>query len=85
MWVKEQGASSLRRWHPHLVQVHQEGHVAAQVGRQFPIFGAQQQSLGRPVGALLLPGCVHLLHSFSAVVQNHFAVPWRDDGKKEVF
>lgn len=57
--------------------MHQEGHVAAQVSGQFALFGAQQESLRRPVGALLLPGCVHFFDSFSAVVQHHFAVPWR--------
>lgn len=72
------GTSSACRSRPHLVQVHQESHIAAQVSCQFAVFGAEQESLRRPVGALLLPGCVHFFHPFSAVVQHHFAVPWRE-------
>lgn len=55
--------------------MHQEGHVAAQVGGQFAVFSGQQESFRRSVGALLLSGRVHFFNSFSAVVQHHFTVP----------
>ena len=55
--------------------MHQEGHVAAQVGGQFAVFGGQQESFGGSVGALLLSGRVHFFNSFGAVVQHDFTVP----------
>lgn len=54
--------------------MHQKGDIAAQVGGEFAIFGGQQESFRRSVGALLLSGCVHLFNSFSAVVQHHLTV-----------
>lgn len=71
----------VRRLPAHLIQVHQEGHVAAKVSGQLAVFGAQHESLRWPVWALLLPGCVHFLDPFSAVVQHHFAIPWRGTEK----
>lgn len=59
----------------HLVQVHHKGDVAAHVGGDFPVFGGQGESFRGPVGALLLPGRVHLLNALGAVVQHHFTVP----------
>ncbi len=59
----------------HFIQVHQEGDVATQVGGEFSIFGGQQESFRRSVGALLLSGRVHFFNSFSTVVQHHFTVP----------
>ena len=61
--------------HAYLIQVHQEGDIGAQVGGQFAILGVQCEALWRSVWTLLLPGRVHLLYSFGAVVQNHFTVP----------
>lgn len=58
----------------HLIQMNQEGDVVAHVGGKFAVFGCQQKSFGRSVGALLLPSCVDLLHSFGAVIQHHFTV-----------
>lgn len=48
--------------------MNQEGHIAAQVGGQFAVFGGQQESFRRSVGTLLLPGRVHFFNSFGAVV-----------------
>lgn len=59
----------------HLIQMHQEGDVAAQVSCEFAVFPGQQESFRRSVGALLLSGRVHFFNSFSAVVQYHFTVP----------
>lgn len=56
--------------------MHHEGDIAAQAGSEFAIFGGQQESFRGSVGTLLLSGCVQFLHSFRAVVQHHFAVPW---------
>lgn len=55
--------------------MHQEGDIVAQGGGQFAIFGGQQESFRRSIGALLLSGRVHFFDSFGAVVQHHFAVP----------
>lgn len=53
----------------------QEGDVASQVGGEFSVSAGYQESFGRSVGALLLPGRVYLFNSFGAVVQHHFTVP----------
>lgn len=55
--------------------MHQKGHVVAHVGGEFAIFGGQQESFWRSVGALLFSGRVHFFNSLSAVVQHHFTVP----------
>lgn len=55
--------------------MHHKGDVAAHVGGDFPVFGGQAESFRGPVGALLLPGRVHLLDALGAVVQHHFTVP----------
>lgn len=64
--------------------MNQEGHVAAQVGGEFAVFGGQQESFRRSVGALLLSGRVHFFNSFSAVVQHHFTVPLEKIPKNEI-
>lgn len=59
----------------YLIQMHQEGHVAPQVGGQFAVFSGQQKSFWTSIGTLLLSGRVHFFNTFSAVVQHHFTVP----------
>lgn len=52
----------------HLIQMDQEGHIAAEVSSQFAIFCGQQEPFWRSYGALLFYSGVHLLHSFCTIV-----------------
>lgn len=52
----------------HLIQMNQEGHIAAEVSSQFAIFCGQQEPFWRSDGALLFYSGVHVLHSFCTVV-----------------
>lgn len=64
----------------YLIQMDQEGHIAAKIGSQFSIFCGQQEPFWRSDGALLFYSGVHLLHSFGAVVQHHFTVSLETKG-----
>ena len=59
----------------HLVQMHQEGDVGSQAGGEDVLPGGQSQAFGGPVGALLLPGRIHVLYPFGAVVGDHLPIP----------
>lgn len=58
----------------YLFQLHYKGDIAAQGGCELVVAGCQVQALWGTVGTLLFSGCVHLLHTFGAVICCHFTV-----------
>lgn len=66
----------------YLIKMDQKGDIAAKIGSQFSIFCGQQEPFWRSDGALLFYSCVHLLHSFGAVVQHHFTVSLETKGQQ---
>lgn len=63
----------------HIVQMHQEGDVTAQVGSEVSMAGGQSEASGRPGGTMLFPGGVHILSSLFAVIRQNLPVPTSDN------